>query len=210
MYYVSSLSKPGTIKGRLKLLSKVKLVLNENDPLMRTLFPSSVVTVSALNRTKTSRLSGREIPFSSDFSPSSVGFPFIYSPSLPEPLSKYVGVSYYRGGDRYFARVLRVIGPRFPAPNTSVIDGLPTHVPIGVNPKQLDLPRLLPRLDWNFAERNYAVITDIGLFKTSVQPVHQDWTGALKYSFTQYSAPVDYVLVLMGIILLIFAGRSSQ
>jgi len=214
--YFTSLSNPGKITGNPKLISEKTLILNEDDPLIKTIFPKDSVTVYALNYSKTSKLTIRKIPFSSDFSPYSIGFPYIYAPDLPEPLSKYVDeVTYYRATDRYFARTLRVIGPNVSLQYPSVVDGMPTHVPIGVTPKQLDLQKLIPKklvsnVYWSYIEGSYPTITLLGLLRTNVQPAYQNWLGALKYSFTQYSAPVDYVLILMGIVLLILAGRSSQ
>ncbi|WP_456395111.1 hypothetical protein [Thermococcus sp.] len=216
IFYFQSLENSGKIIGNPKLISEKMLILNEDDPLIKTLFPRDSISVYALNHSKTTELTVRTIPFSSDFSPNSIGFPYIYVPDLPKPLVKYADkVAYYRATDSYFSRTLEVIGPNSPLQYPSIVEGMPTHVPIGVTPEQLDLPKLVPeklvsKAGWNYIESSYPTITFLGLIKTNVQPAYQDWLGALKYSFTQYSAPVDYILILMGVVLLILAGRSVQ
>jgi len=204
--YITGIRNPGKIHGQLKEISTKTVVLTENDPLIKTLFPEDSINVSALNWTKSTSLSIRQIPFSSDFSPASIGFPFIYAPNLPPNLSKSVDVSYYRGRDRYFARVLTVISPQFRISNVTVEDGLPVNVPIGVTPAQVDLPEFLPGM----VDYSNIVVTHLGLLSTNVQPAYQDWVGGIEYSFTQYTAPVDYALILMGIVLLILAGRMGR
>ncbi|GAB6102318.1 hypothetical protein JCM16138_15410 [Thermococcus atlanticus] len=213
IFYFQSLENSGKIIGNPKLILDKTLILNESDPLIKTLFPKDSVTVYALNYSRTSKLTIRTTPFSSDFSPNSIGFPYIYGPDLPGPLVKYADkVAYYRATDSYFARTLEVIGPNAPLRYPSIVDGMPTHVPIGVTPEQLDLPELIPeklisKAGWNYIESSYPTVMLLGLLRTNVQPAYQDWIGALKYSFIQYSAPVDYILILMGIVLLILAGR---
>ena len=213
IFYFQSLENSGKIIGNLKLILDKTVILNESDPLIKTLFPKDSVTVYALNHSKTTKLTVRTIPFSSDFSPNSIGFPYIYGPDLPGPLVNYADkVAYYRATDGYFARTLEVIGPNAPLRYPSVVGGMPTHVPIGVTPEQLDLPELIPqklisKAGWDYIESSYPTVMILGLLRSNVQPAYQDWLGALKYSFTQYSAPVDYILILMGIVLLILAGR---
>ncbi|WP_297090695.1 hypothetical protein [Thermococcus sp.] len=214
--YFTSINNPGKITGNPKRISEKTVILSANDPLIKTLFPESNITIHALNYSKTSKLAIRKIPFSFDFSPYSLGFPYIYAPDLPESLAKYSDeVAYYRAEDRYFARTLIVVGPNVSLQYNSIVDGMPTHVPIGVIPEQIDLQKLVPdnivsNTTWRYIESSYPTITLLGLLRTNVQPTHQNWLGGVKYSFTQYSGPVDYVLILMGIVLLILAGRAGQ
>ncbi|WP_297462310.1 hypothetical protein [Thermococcus sp.] len=214
--YFTSLNNPGKITGNPQHISEKTVNLSVNDPLIKTLFPESNITIHVLNYSKTSKLTIRKIPFSFDFSPYSLGFPYIYAPDLPEPLAKYGDeIAYYRTEDRYFARTLRVVGSNVSLQYHSIVDGMPTHVPIGVTPEQLDLQKLIPaeivsNTTWRYIESSYPTIMILGLLRTNVQPTHQNWLGGLEYSFTQYSAPVDYVLILMGIVLLILGGRAGQ
>ncbi|WP_297510872.1 hypothetical protein [Thermococcus sp.] len=215
IYPLYSTHRSGQIIGNLSPIFRKTLILPTNDSLIRTLFPQGQVTVHALNYSKTVKLTERKYPFSFDFSPNSVGFPVIYVPDLQGNLSKKVDlIAYYRSDDRYFARTLVVIGRNAHLRYPSMISGLPTHVPIGVTPEQLDMPKfipaeLVPNESWSYVER-FPTITVLSLLKTNVRPSSQNWLGAFEASFTQFSAPLDYVFILAGIFLLILAGRSGR
>ena len=218
VFYIAS-SKKNRIIGAKKLLTTESRVLGRTDPLIQTLFPGGSISISSGNTSRQLKLVVRRLPFSSDFAPWSVGFPLIYTVNLSKPLRVHLhGLDYYRADDGYFARDLGVVTTEtkvkgqysIPPNSTREIGGLIVGYPIGINLTQTDLPVFFHGINWSFINANFPVITHLILVYTNVQPSYQDWWGELKYSFTQYTAPVDYVLILMGIVLLILAGRSGQ
>ena len=212
-----------TYNGKGIKLSSLKkktmlIVVNKTDPLIDTLFPEENVSVVSGGKSREFNLVIRKLPFSSDFSPLTVGFPWVYTVNLSRQLWRYLQpVNYYRGSDRYFARNLEVVGAYFkaslqevPANATLELDGLPVGTPIGINASNVDLPKLFPDLNWSYMNHEYPSIIDLSLVYTNIQPAYQDWWGEFKYSFVQYSAPVDYILILLGIVFLILAGRAGK
>ncbi len=194
------------------------IVVNKTDPLIETFFPEGSVSVVSYGKSREFNLVVRKLPFSSDFSPSTVGFPWVYTVNLPRALWKYLlPVNYYRGNDRYLARNLEVVGAYFkastqevPANATLELDGLPVGSFIGINASNVDLPTFFPDLNWSYMNCEYPSIIGLSLVYTNIQPAYQDWWGEFKYSFVQYSAPVDYILILLGIVFLILAGRAGK
>ena len=218
VFFIAS-SKRNRIVGAEKLLTTESRVLGRTDPLIQTLFPKGSISVSSGNTSRQLKLAVRRLPFSFDFAPWSVGFPRIYTVNLPRQLWSYLRpVNYYRGNDRYFARNLEVVMTEtkvkgqynIPPNSMRKVGGLIVGYPIGINLTQTDLPVFFPDINWSFINANFPVITHLILVYTNIQPAYQDWWGEFKYSFVQYSAPVDYILILLGIVFLILAGRAGK
>jgi len=103
-----------------------------------------------------------------------------------------------KGSDRYFIRKIEMC----------------SNVSSGVSPQELGLTRMFKR-DKDIIEgmdvyTKNGLTFSIYLAKATVIPTSQDWAWAFKYSFRNYAAPVDYVLILIGLILLVLAGRAKE
>lgn len=194
-------SKPSTVTK----VCEVHRVLPENDSLVQFLFPEK--TVYVLNE---SREIVPLVGLDEDggyvnwyFLPRYLGFPRLYAPKGLERFNRTLAIKL--NSSEYF-------------PVVRYLKGENGYYAIAVHPK---LPEVLDRLGLRRFFNESCLTRDLDrysspggfpqvmLVRTNVQPFSQDWGEAFKYSFTHYAAPVDYVLLLAGIILLILAGRAN-
>ncbi len=198
--------KPFIVNPKLPVakVAEVHAVLNSTDPLIKFLFPKNSVYLHGKNREMT--------PYGLVFFPMFYGFGRLYVPegfgdsSRIYVLRKYKlehPVLYFKGSHRYYAFQVILAAE----PDLRYIDYLELQKFVG-NPLHINITKrtIIP-----YAYKGMGMIIPGGvmlLVQASVQPKVQDWAWAFKYSFTNYAAPVDYVLILIGLILLVLAGRA--
>ncbi|NJF24847.1 hypothetical protein [Thermococcus sp. Bubb.Bath] len=189
--------------GEIRKICQVNMVLSRNDSLVRLFFPRENVYI--LNKTRPIV----KLPPLGDngyinwyFLPHYVGFPRLYAPLGLERFNKSLAIKlnssfyfpivrYLKGDGGYYALGVR---PRVPQTFELLQIGRVFGNCINTTP-----------LIWMYK----GDFPNVLLVRTNVQPLSQDWVKAFKYSFTSYVAPVDYVLLLAGIVLLILAGRAK-
>ncbi|WP_048149539.1 hypothetical protein [Thermococcus sp. AM4] len=181
---------------------EINRILPPNDSLVQLLFPADD-SVYIFNKTRRIvKLRG----FSEGgyinwyFLPHYLGFPQLYAPEGLERFNRTLAlkfntteyfpvIRYLKGSDGYYS-----IG---------VVPSTPENL------KLLQLQRFFNQscIGVNLSMYLRGGFPEMMLVKTNVQPVSQDWLRAIKWSATHYTAPVDYVFALAGIVLLILAGR---
>ncbi|NPA47569.1 MAG: hypothetical protein GXO14_02850 [Thermococci archaeon] len=208
--------------GKVTRVYSAHLVLNSSDPIIRLFFPKvsdpyirMTVELFKLNGTnaldsgvimpnKTFRIvtPSYEFDFKDRWLPQFLGFPRVYMPNFtlnefPKMTASFSPIDYFKGSDRYFVRSV-LLSPELVA---------------GIPPYEIGFARVFNFSDVNKIMYGFDAYGQMSfpmtLVRTNITPVSQDWAWAFKYSFRNYAAPVDYVLILIGLILLVLAGRAK-
>ncbi len=196
----------GKMNSSVVKICEVNRILPPNDSLVQFLFPTDQVYI--FNKTRSIvRLPGPEedvLVINWYFLPHYLGFPQLYAPKGLERLDRNLSLEF--GTSLYF-------------PVVKYLRGNDGYYALEVYPRVYETIELL-QLDRFF--NSSCLGTEIEMYgtkpggfpplmlvKTNVQPLSQDWLRAIKWSATRYTAPVDYVFALVGIVLLILAGRAK-
>ncbi|WP_297487776.1 hypothetical protein [Thermococcus sp.] len=189
-------------RDQVKEICEVNMILPRNDSLVRLFFPKDAVYL--LNRSRPIV----KLPPLEDhgyinwyFLPKFLGFPRLYAPEGLERFNKTLAVKL--NSSEYFP-VVRYLK----ASDGYYIIAYNSHIPQTFEPLQLG--RVFDHClnTWLLVKMYNGDFPPILLVNSNVQPLSQDWKQAIKYSAIQYTAPVDFVLILTGVILLILAGRA--
>ncbi|WP_456365056.1 hypothetical protein [Thermococcus sp.] len=188
----------------LRELAEVNRVLPPTDPLIKFFFPKD--SVYLMNETR--KIVPIKKPEESDtgnwyFLPGYLGFPRLYA---PEGLDAYNRSLAVKLDDKGYFPVVRYLK----ASNRYYLFSAHTDLRLDIGYFEFD--RFFPRyVNIETLKSMYPKVKgDVDIQITNVQPLSQDWLRAIKYSYTEYNAPVTYIFTLAAVILLILAGRAGK